>query len=413
MLQPANCAWEAHEGEGPGATLYAGTVAAHAGALRQGYAGKVQCVYIDPPFFTGQRFQMRMRVGEGGWSAGHHSLTLPAYLDRWAQESEYLEMMEEALALARELLHPTGTLFLHVDYRMVGKLRGIADALFGADHLMNEIIWAYQSGGRSRRHFSRKHDDILLYRKGARPYFDIDAVAVPRAEHRSNHMRKQVDADGRTFRTIRAGGKEYVYYDDDLVTLSDVWTDISHLQQKDPERTGYDTQKPLKLLERILLCASRPGDLVADLFFGSGTTGVAAAGLGRRFLGVDAGLLSHTVSRKRLLPYQARQQLLPQAEPAGAWASLRPMIGFYEVRLEGYAAAEAEGWAAPLDAVDQWSAGLVAADTFFAYAHAARSKTQPALAQVLEIPMLEGRPALLVADVWGRRQVYLLDPPAP
>lgn len=406
VKKPVPCAWETHAGTGAGGTLLLGSFSANAGALRQDYAGQVRCLYMDPPFFTGQRFSLRMRVGETGWRSEGSFLELPAYQDQWPDEAAYLSMMREALTLVHDLLANDGTFFLHIDYRMHGFLRVLADEIFGSDHLMNEIIWVYQSGGRAMRHFSRKHDVILFYRKGARPYFDIASVAVPRAENRSNHMRKRVDETGRAYRSIRSGGKEYRYYEDDLVYLSDVWTDISHLQQKDPERTGYDTQKPLKLLERILRCASRPEDLVMDLCFGSGTTLVAAAGLGRRFVGVDVGRSAHAVARKRLLPFSVRQQLEPPRQDTRAEFSLMPMIGFYQVDLLGYTLPEQDFPA--LDGVDQWSVGLLHGDTFTAYAHAARTRETPVLAAALEIPMLSGTPAALVADVYGRRQVFTL-----
>ena len=114
-------------------------------------------------------------------------------------------------------------------------------------------------------------------------------------------MKRQVDEHGRAYRTIRSGGKTYTYYDDDPVYPGDEWTDVSHLQQKDPQRTGYDTQKPLALLNRIILCCTKENDLVADLFCGSGTTAVAAAQAGRRYLMLDSDERAHAVTRKRLL----------------------------------------------------------------------------------------------------------------
>ena len=113
-------------------------------------------------------------------------------------------------------------------------------------------------------------------------------------------MRRHVDPDGRVYRSIRSGGRVYTYYDDDPVPPTDVWDDVSHLQQRDPQRTGYDTQKPLALLERIVRCASREGELVFDPFAGSGTTLEAACRLGRRFLGVDKCPLVPNILRRRL-----------------------------------------------------------------------------------------------------------------
>ena len=123
---------------------------------------------------------------------------------------------------------------------------------------------------------------------------------APPTEPRSNHMRRHVDPDGRVYRSIRANGRVYTYYDDDPVYPGDVWTDISHLQQKDPERTGYATQKPVKLLDRLLRPIVQPGDLVCDLCCGSGTTLVAAQALGCRVLGVDCSPEALMTARSRI-----------------------------------------------------------------------------------------------------------------
>ena len=192
-------------------------------------------------------------------------------------------MMKQTLLLSRELLKKEGTLFLHIDSRMYAHLRLLMDEVFGESNFLNEIIWSYQTGGRARSYFPRKHDVILFYARSRSYYFNLKAVPVARNESRSNHMRRAVDENGRSYRLIMSGGKEYRYYDDEPAYPGDVWDDISHLQQKDPQRTGYETQKPLKLLERIVSCSSQEGDLICDLFAGSGTSAVAAAGLNRRF----------------------------------------------------------------------------------------------------------------------------------
>ena len=117
----------------------------------------------------------------------------------------------------------------------------------------------------------------------------------------SNNMKRHADENGRIFWSIRSGGKEYCYYEDSIILPSDVWDDIPHLQQKHPERTGYDTQKPEALLERMILSTSRKGDWIGDFFAGSGTTLAAAQKCGRKWLGIDNGDFSIHVCRKRLL----------------------------------------------------------------------------------------------------------------
>ena len=287
-----DCRGEVYGAGGPG--LFMLGRAEEAGEkLLQSHAGKVRLIYLDPPFGTGDTFAVKS--GPKG-----KSVKIPAYADNLSQD-KYMEMMRKVLTLCKELLTPDGTIYLHVDYRMAAYLKIMMDEIFGRKNFVNEIIWAYKSGGRATKHFSRKHDDILVYRKGASNYFDIISVGIPRGPERRNHMKQQVDEQGRVYYSIRSGGKVYKYYEDSLVFPSDVWTDIEHLHQRDPERTGYSTQKPEALLRRIILASSEEGDTVADLFSGSGTTAAAAAKLGRRWIAADASPAALMTLRKRLL----------------------------------------------------------------------------------------------------------------
>jgi site-specific DNA-methyltransferase (adenine-specific)/adenine-specific DNA-methyltransferase len=271
--------------------------------LLEQYEGKIQLVYMDPPFVTGQLFCFRQPVGVEGWRGNRrYIITHTAYDDMWKPGRDaFLAMMREVLSSVYRLLSPEGSLYLHIDYRTSAYMRIMLDEIFGEENFLNEIIWHYKSGGRAKKHFSRKHDTILFYRKSPQHYFDIESVGIPRGKDKRNHMKQQVDEDGRIFWSIRSGGKEYRYYEDSKIYPSDVWDDISHLHQKDPERTGYDTQKPEALLERIVKASSRPGDLVADLFAGSGTTLAVAQRLGRRWIGVDDSIFSLHTCRRRLV----------------------------------------------------------------------------------------------------------------
>jgi hypothetical protein len=163
----------------------------------------------------------------------------------------------------------------------------VMDEIFGDDNFRNEIIWHYQTGGRSRKFYSRKHDTILFYTKEGKFTFNADAIGIRRSEKLGHHMKKSVDADGRIYWAIKSAGRLYKYYEDDLLTPEDVWSDISHMQQKDPQRLGYPTQKPEALLERIIKASSNEGDLVLDPFCGCGTTVIVASKLGRRWVGID------------------------------------------------------------------------------------------------------------------------------
>jgi site-specific DNA-methyltransferase (adenine-specific)/adenine-specific DNA-methyltransferase len=274
----------AHE-DGPVNRLLHGAALTALTSLLADHQADVDLIAIDPPFATGRDF---------------HAGDDLAYSDR-LPPADYLQLLRDIFVLGHQLLRPTGSLYVHLDYRSAPYARLLLGEVFGEDHLQNEIIWAYSSGGRTRRAFPAKHDTILAYRRGEEAYFDAEAVGVPRGEVRRNHMKRAIDESGRAYRTIRSAGKVYRYYDDDRVLPPDVWTDISHLQQKDPERTGYPTQKPERLLERILRASCPPGGLVVDCFCGSGTTAVAAEKLGRRWIASDIGEVAIATTRERLL----------------------------------------------------------------------------------------------------------------
>ena len=384
------------------------------------YQGRVQCVYLDPPFFTGDDFNFRMRIGEKGWTDGSQNLVLGAYSDSFpGGRAQYLSLLRSLLEKAYALLSDTGALFLHLDSRMSAHARLLCDQIFKENNFINEIIWAYQSGGRAKRHFSRKHDVILFYAKSKALYFDISRVAVPRKDNRSNHMRRTVDAQGRACRTIKAGGKVYTYYDDEPVFPDDVWADVSHLQQKDPQRTGYDTQKPLALLNRIVRCCTRPGDIVADLCCGSGTALVAAAENDCRFLGVDLSPHAISVCRKRLLDTTLEVRTPFDRTPARLKAEMVPGIGYYEIELEDFDAAlqfpegtkfQPKGLQiGGLDAIDQWSVGFLRDGAYKTYVSSARRKQTPALKTLLELPLLRGQVAVSIVDVLGNRTLWVAD----
>lgn len=208
------CDVEIHAGGGAGGVLMLGDVSEKREALMARFGGQAQTVYLDPPFNTGKKFVLRQRCGEAGWASGSPTIELPAYEDRWPDEGRLLSMLREAIELSHRLLRDDGSLFLHIDARLHAPLRLMLDEVFGPRSFVNEIIWVYQTGGRSTAHFSRKHDIILFYRKSPAAYFDIRAVGVPRSRVRSNHMRRSVDEHGRAYRSIVSQGKEYRYYDD-------------------------------------------------------------------------------------------------------------------------------------------------------------------------------------------------------
>ena len=380
-------------------------------ALLPEWEGRVKLIYMDPPFMTGQSFCMRARAGAEGWRSSRANLILPSYADM-RDRKEYLALLCEVLTLCRQLLRDDGLIFVHVDYRADAHVRILMDELFGEKNFLNEIIWVYQSGGRSVRHFSRKHDVILFYAKTREYDFNIDAVTTVPTQPRSNHMRRHVDPDGRVYRSIQANGKVYTYYDDAPIAPSDVWTDLSHLQQKDPERTGYDNQKPLSLLDRIVRCASREGDWVLDPFAGSGTTLEAALRAGRHFLGVDRCTLTPNMLRRRLAGASYALELDSPLEDAPACrVFVRPGVGFYHAALEDFAA-DPEGLPegiGPMDAVDGWSLGYLREDGYHAMDETLRTRRHPDLRTELAVPAYDGQLTAAVSDVRGQTWYYAVD----
>lgn len=371
------------------------------------YAGKVQTVYIDPPFASGQTYHMRVCASVQDWKKGAGSLVREAYTDP-ADMDGAEQLMRVMIEGAKELLCETGLIFVHVDWRLSGRTRRMLDELFGEDHILNEIIWSYQTGGRAKRYFSRKHDTIFMYRKGEDYTFHIENVFVKREGARRNHMRRQVDADGRTYRSIRSGGKIYTYYDDEPSMPGDVWDDLQ-MQQKDPQRTGYDTQKPLRLLERIILCSSNEGDIVADLCAGSGTTMEAAWRAGRRFIGVDKSDMSLLATRRRMHGASYRILSQPDMDAPEIECSLKAQgISNVEVKIEAIGQREGEEITG-LQRVDGWAAGYIRNGVFEAVGVQQRTRAKPEIEFSMPMPVLEGEPAVRISDVYGKTGYYILD----
>lgn len=261
-------------------------------SLLDQFAGKVDLVYIDPPFATGADFSMSVPVGDGGIELVKEQSLIEekAYRDTWgAGQASYLSMLNDRLQLVRELLSDDGTIFLHLDPGMAARGRLLLDEVLGPDSLINEIIWCYRGGGVPRSAFSRKHDVILWHQRGDKHYFEPQYVPYSEASQALVRGRGGTAIDDRP-RDLERGAH-----------MPDWWTDINSLQTWSPERTGYDTQKPEPLLERIITAASRPGALVADFFGGSGTTAAVAEKLGRRWISADLGRYAVHTTRKRLL----------------------------------------------------------------------------------------------------------------
>ena len=262
-------------------------------ALLPEFTGQVNLIYIDPPFMTGRDFKNGEQL---------------AYSDKWDNNLDiYLQWLYEAFILLKILLSSNGSLYVHLDWRVTHYAKVILDEVFGSNSrtngpgFKNEIIWHYHSGGRSQKRYASKHDTILFYSKSAHYCFHGERIGERRGTKKRNHMKKWVDTDGHTHWTIHSAGRLYSYDEDTRMTPTDVWSDISHLHQKDPERNGYATQKPAELLERVILASSEENDLVLDCFCGSGVTPAVAEQLGRRWIACDQSELALKLTCERIL----------------------------------------------------------------------------------------------------------------
>ncbi|MEO7097398.1 MAG: site-specific DNA-methyltransferase [Polyangiales bacterium] len=232
--------------------------------------GALAAIYIDPPFGTGI-----VRMGRG-----HR------YADRADDPDAFVTWLSPLLEHSRRALAEHGSLFVHLDYRAVHYVKVALDRLFGRDRFVNEIVWCYAVGGKSRRGFGRKHDTILWYARGDDWAFYPDAVRV--ARRGGSHMRVVLDGGAPVQeKTDKKTGRVYRYPVAAGKIPEDWWADVETLNHSDRERNGWPSQKPERLVERILRAVTEPGERVADWFAGSGTTAAVAQRLARRFVSVD------------------------------------------------------------------------------------------------------------------------------
>lgn len=276
--------------------------------------GKIDLIYIDPPYDSKADYRTKITLPDLNLEQKPNVMEQFAYADTWKDGTvSYLKMMYPRLYLMRELLSEQGSIYVHVDWHVGHYLKLLLDDIFGKNNLKNEIIWHYESGGMPQNNFSKKHDTIFWYSKCSNHIFNENAASIPRNKcplcdaelSKWNNLKKEIDEDGRIYRTIKSNGKIYKYYDDEPVLSPDVWLGINHIQQKDPQRTGYLTQKPEKLLEKIIGTSSNKNSIVADFFAGSGTTGAVAEKLGRKWIMSDFGKPATMIMRKRLIDGEA------------------------------------------------------------------------------------------------------------
>lgn len=252
----------------------------------------VDLIYADPPFFTGRR----QRSAANGTD----------FADAWTGGlAAYLDWLRPRLAAFHRLLAATGTLYVHLDWHAVHYVKVELDRIFGADHFLNEVIWHYGLGAaRARSHFLRKHDTLLVYRRGPSATFNVLRGPVTQA------MAAKYRHEDERGRYMHSRGRRY--YLKGGKPLDSVW-EIPTIAATAAERLGYPTQKPEALLERVIRASSNPGDLVLDLFCGSGTTPAVAQRLGRRWVAGDSAMAAVELTAARLRRAGAR--LSPDGTP--------------------------------------------------------------------------------------------------
>jgi DNA modification methylase len=256
-------------------------------ALLPGYEGRIQLIYADPPFFTNRRYPARVGRGEDS-RRPQDWLLAEGYADHWDDIDAYLDMLYPRLALMHRLLTPDGSLYLHLDWHADSYARLLLDEIFGAEHLLNEIVWVYHGPSPIRTAFNRKHDTILLYTKSDTYTFNVDEVRTPYDPNTVKTFESSARAGFGKIPNLERG------------KVPEDWWYFPVVARLHNERTGYPTQKPEALLERIILASSNPGDLVADFFCGSGTTAVVAQRHHRHFLMADVARRAVHTTRARL-----------------------------------------------------------------------------------------------------------------
>jgi DNA modification methylase len=357
-------------------------------ALLPEYRGRIDLIYADPPFFTNRRYPVRIGRGEDsrrpqGWQLAE------GYPDQWTDIDSYLDMLYPRLRLMHELLSPTGTLYLHLDWHADAYARLLLDEIFGPDRLLNEIIWVYHGPSPIRSAFNRKHDTILVYTRGEKYTFNVDAVRQP--------------YNPQTVKTFASSAKAGFGKVPDLERgkVPEDWWYFPVVARLHRQRSGYPTQKPEALLERIILASSNPGDLVADFFCGSGTAPLVAARLQRRFIASDVRFRAIHTTRVRLVeartPAFSLQHLQDSKnlfQGTHAPSSIHLEIDGNTARLVAENIAEIDYW--EIDPC--WDGSL-----FRSVAQSARPLRSSAIAETLSFPEPEAELAICarVIDIHG------------
>jgi len=319
--------------------------------LAQGYEGKINLIYIDPPFDSKADYSHKMTIEGSEFTKEPSVIERLAYKDTWAGGTDsYLDMLYPRLQLMKRLLAEDGSIYVHLDWHIGHYVKVILDEVFGRDNFRNEIVWKRQTAHSQAKAIGNIHDIILWYSKMEK--FLWNQIYQAYSEDYLNTHYQKFDEDGRRFEDFdltSPGGGGYRYewkgivknwrapietmerwekegrlyytkrgvarykrYLDEMpgVPLQDLWTDINPINSQAKEHVGFDTQKPEALLERIIKASSNEGDIVADFFCGSGTTLAVAERLGRRWIGCELGKVGIQVTRARLVERGAKPFLI-------------------------------------------------------------------------------------------------------
>jgi adenine-specific DNA-methyltransferase len=308
-------------------------------ALLEQFRGKIDLIYIDPPFDVGADFTMQVQLGDEGEAVQKEQSIMEAvaYRDTWGKGTDsYLHMMYERLTLMRDLLSEAGSIYIHCDSRMLHYLKCVCDDAFGSENFMCEITWKrMQSSRKARANKWLSVNDVLIMYRSQDGYFEPQYMPYSEEYKKrfkykdergwyfwdnigtySEERLKRLEAEGRIRYPKNPNAKPRMknyLHEGKGVLVDNIWTDISPVNSQALEDTGYDTQKPEALMERIIDASSKEGDLVADIFCGSGTTLTVAEKLGRRWIGVDLGRYAIHVTRKRLI--QVQRELHSKGQP--------------------------------------------------------------------------------------------------
>ncbi len=317
-------------------------------ALLEEFAGKVDLVYIDPPFATGDNFSFQAQVGDETFEKEPNIIEAKAYRDTWGRGLDsYLQWFYEAIIRLQEMLSEQGCIYVHCDWRLNSAIRLVLDEVFGEQNLINEIVWKRSNPHNDTGRYGAIHDTLLLYSKTENYVFNTQ-YSEPSEEYIRSHFTQIDEQTGERFTLMplmasgpgparqfgnqiltpppgthwrwtqekidegiknglivftSGGTPRYKFYESHSKgrPLQSVWDDIIPINSQSNERVNYPTQKPESLLERIITTSSKEGDLVLDCFCGSGTTAAVAEKLGRRWITCDLGRFAIHTARKRLL----------------------------------------------------------------------------------------------------------------